>query len=255
MNARIALAALLCIASRAAQSSASGTLTEVAGEPWPVREGYAMHTKTLTYVLLSHLPLDWIAFAADGKLASGDGTRQLEIAGRVGTIELGFSPDGKLIGGSGYETEAGREPASGWTLAKADADTIAGRFQYGGVDVEFELPIRHSELEPQRALTKDSAPFKALVAFYETRRAGDPDAFFAAMSTPEEFAAIDDTLRENIRQSLAKAEGPAHGIEFQRGTMAGNVAYVTCSEPGGKPFTMRMFRVDRRWIVNDEVAD
>jgi len=260
MHPRLALFAALLALPGSVSADASGTLREVAGVAWPVRDAAAMRTERSIAVMLTTQPIDWIDFAADGKLDGSDFSRHLQGAGALAVVELAFDAKGQFRMGRGYDTEEERNPVGGWKLLAIEDARIAGRFDYAGTEVSFDLEIRPAELKPVgEPLGADAEPVKALVAYFAAMRRQDLEAVLAASFRPEEVAAADDEVRAGFRKALQPSPLSVRGITFVRGSIAGHAAHVEYSTerriPDRKVHLARLVRVDGRWLVASERVD
>lgn len=253
----LALLAALCILSSSVRADATGFLMEIGGTPWPAREAVAMRVGSRIWVMVTSQPIDWIDFAADGKLDAKDFTRHR--ASSASTIELIFDKNGNFLSGQGYALED-RNPADGWKLRAADPKRIAGTFDYFQTNTTFDVPIRDTALEPSdQPLTATSAPVKALVALFDAISRGDVEAVLAASATPEEVKAADAGVRAEYREAIRPTPRTVQRIDFKQGRVAGNAARIDYTAvrkiPDAKVHQAHLLRIDGRWIVTNAQAD
>lgn len=260
MTARLALLAFFALASSAAHADASGTLTNVLGQPWPVRDALAYRDGDYTLVILSSLPFDWMDFAADGKLDRMDIGRHRSSTGALGTIELRFDAKGYFRAWDGTDSEEGVNPVGGWKPGAFDATHVSGRFDYASTDATFDVATREAKLEPAGTpLTADAEPVRALVANFAARKQRDLDAVLAASLPPEQVAVVDAEQRAKFAAALAPSPFTVTRVAFRSGRIAGDVAHVEYAAYAkvldGDVRTARLDRIDGRWIVREEDLD
>jgi hypothetical protein len=260
MNARCALLACLVLSPVVARADVSGTLTNVLGTPWPVRDAMAYREGDSILVVLSSLPFDWIDFAADGKLDIKDRARHNGSVGDLAAIELRFDAKGYFRNWDGTDSEPGINPVGGWKPGAFDTTRIAGRFDYASTDVTFDVTIRDAKLDPSgEPLTADSEAVKALVAYFAAMKKRDLDAVLAATMPPEQLKAVDAEQRERFAGALSPSPLKVDRIEFRDGIVFGDVAQVRYAAfakiPDSKVRRARLDRIDGRWIVRNENID
>lgn len=260
MTARLALLACLAFAPAAVHAEASGTLTEVQGQRWPLRDALAYRDGDYVLVILSSLPFDWMDFASDGKLDRRDIAHHRSSVGALGAIELRFDAKGYFRAWDGIDSEPGVNPVGGWKPGLFDAARISGRFDYASTDATFDLQIHGEALEPAGTpLTADAEPVRALIANFAARKKRDLDAVLAASLPPEQIPAVDAEQRAKFAGALAPGPLSIESIAFRSGRIAGDVAQVEYAAYAtildGDVRTARLDRIDGRWVLREEDMD
>lgn len=262
MTTRLGLALFACLACApaAASAEASGTLTELQGVRWPLRDALAYRDGDYVLVILSSLPFDWMDFAKDGKLDRRDIAHHRSSVGGLGAIELRFDAKGYLRAWDGSDSEPGVNPVGGWKPGTFDASRISGRMDYASTDATFDVAIRPAAIEPAGTpLTADAEPVRALIANFAARKKQDVDAVLAASLTPEQRAAVNAEQRAKFAAALRPGPLAIERIEFRSGRIAGDVAQVEYAAYAtildGDVRTARLDRIDGHWIVREEDLD
>lgn len=260
MTARLTLLACLALAPAAVHAEASGTLTSVMDQAWPVRDALAYRDGDYVLVILSSLPFDWMDFAKDGKLDRRDIAHHRASAGGLGAIELRFDAKGNFRAWDGTDSEAGVNPVGGWKPGTFDASRISGRFDYASTDATFDLQVHGEALEHAGTpLTADAEPVRALISNFAARKKRDLNAVLAASLPPEQIPAIDAEQRAKFAGALEPSPLTIDRIVFRSGRIAGDVAQVEYAAYAkivdGDVRTARLDRLEGRWVLRDEDMD